>query len=129
MADCKVLFAVEMQDQLSFTSIKMTDLPDRSFQKMVESVDVSLLVAVPEGLWQQLVVQLAHILRDADGVVQARQVDPVVVVSKVVETEKVRAKNKTSCPIKTVLIVALKLSDLNHEAESLEFDQALIIGL
>ena len=116
-----------MQNQLSFTSIKMTDLPDRSFQKMVESVDVSLLVAVPKGLWQQLVVQLAHVLRDADGVVQPRQVDPVVVVSKVVETEKVRAKNKTCCPIETVLIVALELSD--HEAESLEFDQTLEIGL
>jgi hypothetical protein len=44
-------------------------------------------VTVPEGLWQQLVVELPHVLLHADRVVQARQVEAMIIIGKIVESE------------------------------------------
>ena len=62
-------------------------LPNWSFQQMMKSIKVPLFVTVPERLWQQLVVELPHVLLHADRVVQAWQVEAMIIIGKIVESE------------------------------------------
>ena len=52
-----------------------------------------MVVTVPEGLREELLLQLAHVAVSADGVVQPGKVEAVVEVSEVVEPGKKWGKN------------------------------------
>ena len=54
---------------------------------MMKSIQVPLFVTVPEGFWQQLVVELPHVLLHADRVVEAWQIETMIVIRKIVEAK------------------------------------------
>ena len=72
----------------SSTGYAYTHLPDWLLEQMLEPVEILLVVAVPEGLWQELLLQLPDVAVRADRVVEPGKVEPVVEVSKVVKPGK-----------------------------------------
>lgn len=62
-------------------------LPDHLLDKMMQSIEIVLGLSVPEGLGQELAVQLDDALVGADCIVQLRILEPMVEVGKVIKSD------------------------------------------
>ncbi len=67
-------------------------------------------MAVPERFRQQLVMQFTYVLLHADRVVQARQIETMIVIRKIVESE-IEIKESSSSEIKIAVSLYIVQTD------------------
>ncbi len=76
----------------------------------MKSIQIPLFVAVPERFRQQLVMQFTYVLLHADRVVQARQIETMIVIRKIVESE-IEIKESSSSEIKIAVSLHIVQTD------------------
>lgn len=67
-------------------------LPDLLLDQVMESINVTLRMTIPEGLWQKLTMELDNTIIRAHSVVQLWIVKPVVVVGIIIKSKKTMYK-------------------------------------